>query len=185
MATLSLRNLPELPANSVIQVEETPEGLELRWLNPRGRIFAGREAGLLGLFVLGFWVVTGLIVGWQLGQSLGREVPSPEAFGWFRWAFLGMVVAVGVFVSLHLVITLGSRRAEVLLLTQDRFLHRLGSSPFSFGRSQITEVSLPREAARPQLKVVIGADAIEVGRYLPQPDREWLAEVLRLWLAQG
>ena len=225
MAALSLRDLPELPTNSVIQVEETPERLELRWLNPRRNPFGDRAALLVGLFVLGFWAVAGAVLGWQLGRSLPQEVPSPEAFGWLRIAVLGVAAVVGVLASLHLVVTLGPRRAEVLVLSHDRLLHRRGSPP-SFARalrdrlrqdwkgalkrggirtvtraefwrrlfplrrtvrskSEITEVTLAREAGRPQLRLVIGMDAIEVGRYLSEADREWLAEVLRLWLESG
>ena len=226
MTRLSLGDLPEFPTNSAIHVEETSDGLELRWLNPRWRILAGRRASLIALFVLGGWVVAGALLGWQLGRSLGQGVPPAEAFDWFRIAVLGTVVAMGVFTSLHVLITLGPRRAEMLLLAHDRFLHRLGSPVFSFGRtlggqlqqdwkealrrggirtvtraefwrpfhslrrtisskSEVAAATLVREGERSKLTIVIGADVIEVGRYLPEPDREWLAEVLRLWLARG
>ncbi len=226
MIRLGLRDLPELPTGSVIEVKQTPEGLELRWLNPRRRISAGRGILLLVLFLLGSWAVAGALLGWQLGRSLGEGVPPPEAFGWFGIAVLGTVVAIGVFASLHLLITVGLRRAEALLLTQDRFLHRPGSPTFSLGRafrdqlrqdwkealrrggvrtvisaefwrpfyslrrttrsrSEVTVATLALGDGRPQLRIVTGEDATEVGRYLPQHDREWLAEVLRLWLARG
>ena len=48
---------------------------------------------------------------------------------------------------------------------------------------RISQFVLERVGERQRLRVDFGADRIEIGNLLREPEREWLAEQLREWLA--
>jgi hypothetical protein len=50
-------------------------------------------------------------------------------------------------------------------------------------RDQITNVRLDRVGERQRLTIDHGADRIEIGACLREPEREWLVEVLKQWKA--
>jgi hypothetical protein len=54
-------------------------------------------------------------------------------------------------------------------------------SPRIINRGAIDAITLERVGERQRLTVDVGADRIEFGSYLKEPEREWLATVLRLW----
>lgn len=199
MATLSLRNLPELPANSAIQVEETPEGLELRWLNPRGDSASKRAMMAFLLFWLTGWVAGGTLVIWRLVQGL-KAGDGLDRFlvVWLLGWLVGLVLAGRGLLSL-----LRRSRPELLTLTSAGFYHRQGTPPFaSPGRrdnwpfslrkqqpvsteddwSQVRSFHLDWTDDRQHLVIEVYSQTVEVARYLREPEREWVFEVLRACL---
>lgn len=201
MATLSLRNLPELPANSVIQVEETPEGLELRWLNRRGNVVA--KYGLT-LFMM-FW-----LAGWAGGGALAiRELLDEWGSKGTMSVFLALLLALWLLaaglVIAFVIATLTRRRPEVLALERTRLRHRDGTPPFEYGMRQwwryrwlwklfrrlertegdkriVGNVCLDWVGERQRLTLDVGSEQIEIGQHLREPEREWVAEALQVWL---
>lgn len=205
MALLSLKDFPERPAGSSLEIESTQEGLNLRWLNPRGG--PGRRG--LALFLL-----VPLAVSAPLGLAAGIDVCRTQSKGtailYPRVALFLFCLCVSVFLAYCIVVLCMRRRPEVLTLRQDALVYRRGTPPVGqrrgnliwgthdiswepFGprrrlqatRGSVTNVKLVRLAGRQRLSIDRGAERVEIGRYLPEPDREWLADVLRLWLEQG
>ena len=201
MATLSLRNLPELPANSVIQVEGTPEGLELRWLNRRGNVVA--KYGLT-LFMM-FW-----LAGWAGGaafaiRELLDEWGSKGTISWSLTLWLALWLVAGGFAIALVIATLAPRKPEVLALESTRVRHRDGTPAFEYGfrqwwghrwlwkllkrlkrtegdKGMVGSVGLDWVGERQCLTVDVGPEQIEIGQHLREPEREWVAEALRIWL---
>jgi hypothetical protein len=52
-------------------------------------------------------------------------------------------------------------------------------------RSELGEVRVERVGERQRLTVDVGAERIELGASLEEPEREWLADVLRGWLGKA
>ncbi len=205
MALLRLKDLPERPADSCLEIENTQEGLVLRWLNPRGG--AGRR-GLALFLLVPLAVIAPLAV--AAGIDVCRTLSRGTAILYPRVALFLFCVSVSSFLAYCIVVLCMSRRSEVLTLRQDALVYRRGTPPVGqrrgnliwgthdiswepFGprrrlqatRGSVTNVKLVRLAGRQRLSIDRGAERVEIGRYLPEPDREWLAEVLRLWLAEG
>jgi hypothetical protein len=115
----------------------------------------------------------------------------------FSWTLIG-VLGVGRDVW-HLVV---GDRPEGLTLTPGAVLHEPGRSdlldwvvpgqrgqPWRFGsgqvrlirRSELGAVRLDRVPGRQRLTIDCGVERVEVGRGLAEPEREWLADLLRAW----
>ncbi len=131
MIHLGLRDLPELPTGSVLEVEEAWDGLHIRWVN--ARFGAGRQAGLLGLFLLGGRLLVVGVVVWLSGRRLAEDVSSQGATDWIPLVLLPVVSAVGALSLLHLAVTLGPRKPAVLTLADVCLDFRAGSPPFTYG----------------------------------------------------
>lgn len=204
MATLSLRDLPELPANSAIQVEETLDGLELRWLNRRGNV-----VGKYGLTVfMMLWLAM-----WARGaafaiRELLDEWASKGTMSSFLAVWLALWLVAGGFAIALVIATLTPRRREVLALERTRLRRRDGTPPFEYGMRQwwrwwryrwlwklfrrlkrtegdkriVGNVCLDWVGERQCLTVDVGSEQIEIGQHLREPEREWVAEALRIWL---
>ena len=48
-------------------------------------------------------------------------------------------------------------------------------------KEELGQIVVERAAGQLRLRYDVGADRIEIGRYLSEPEKEWLAEVLREW----
>ncbi|MCK4298262.1 MAG: hypothetical protein KAX80_01950 [Planctomycetes bacterium] len=201
MATLSLRDLPELPANSVIQVEETPEGLELRWLNGRGNVVAKYGLTVFMMFWLGMWARGGAFAIRELLDEWG----SKGTMSVFLALLLALwLLAAGLVIAL-VIATLTPRRPEVLALESACLRHRDGTPPFEYGMRQwwryrwlwkllkrlertegdkrmVGNVGLDWVGEHQCLTVDVGPEQIEIGEHLREPEREWVAEALQVWL---
>lgn len=204
MATLSLRHLPELPANSVIQVEETSDGLELRWLNPRGNVVAKYGLTVFTMLWLGMWARGAAFAIRELLDEWGSKgTISP-----FLAVWLALWLVAGGFAIALVISTLTPRRPEVLALESTRFRHREGTPPFEYGMRQwwrwwryrwlwklfrrlkrtegdkriVGNVRLDWVGERQRLTLDVGSEQIEIGQHLREPEREWVAEALQVWL---
>jgi len=206
MTALHLRDLPELPADSVIEVEETDEGLVLCWHNPRGGAGRYRLAAFILVPLTVFVSVFGVLAGHEASKMISGEKPiaCPAV------AFFVFCAGAAALLAYCVLMLLLPRRAEVLTLTGDTLLYRRGTPPVGqrkgntiwgshviswepFGRrpricaqrAQVIDVNLLYLGGREGLTVEIGTKRVEIGRYLSEPEREWLADVLRLWLGRG
>jgi hypothetical protein len=48
-------------------------------------------------------------------------------------------------------------------------------------KEELGQIVAERAAGQLRLRYDVGADRIEMGRYLSEPEKEWLAEVIRDW----
>ena len=48
-------------------------------------------------------------------------------------------------------------------------------------KEELGPILVERAAGQLHLRYDVGPDRIEIGRYLSEPDKEWLAEVIRDW----
>ena len=52
-------------------------------------------------------------------------------------------------------------------------------------RQELGPIRLDRVGERQRLTIDVGAERIEIGRLLREPEREWLAGTLRAWAGQA
>ena len=200
MALLRGFNLPQLPTGSAIEVEETFDGLELSWRNPRGNVLF-RYGVALFLF---FW-----LCGWTMGltfalRTLFGEEPGDGArlfmLFWLGGWLVGGGLAIAIFVKL-----LAPGKPELLVLGYRDFRHRAGTPAFDSSllsqqnpskfwaflknpkltetdKDSVSKVRLERAGEQHRLTVDVGSDRIEIGAHLCEPEREWVSQVLELWL---
>ena len=154
---------------------------------------------------LGFW-----LCGWAVGECFaltallgllpvngnGAAAGPPTVFliGWLGAWTVGGVLAMRAFYQL-----VRPRRPERLIFREEALVHDPGTpehewmqrrfdpsfwawpKPRTIDRAQIEAIALERVGERQRLTLDVGADRIEVGKPLREPEREWLAEVLRSW----
>ena len=48
-------------------------------------------------------------------------------------------------------------------------------------KDELSEIVIERVTGQLRLRYDVGADRIEIGRYLREPEKEWLAEVIKEW----
>ncbi len=193
--------IPELPAGSKIEITPTAEGFQLSWKVPGGGCARYPIAAFL-LFWLGCWTVGGLFAIGKFVESL-RE---GTGIAWFLLFWLGGWLfgeASALFFLYHLI---RGGKPETLELGYDALTHAPGLSlaagAFSGAsekrapdlasllwsrkeivarRSEISDVVLERVGEHQRLTIDVGTDRIEIGRHLHEPEREWLASVVRAW----
>ncbi len=202
MARLTLRELPPRPVGSAIEVEGTYDEVQLCWPNP-GDDWLARHVWAFLWF--GVWLFGTLAV---LTETL-RVVRGRGVAAWVLALSLVAVVGGGSVVVLFVGKLLTPRQPETLILRNRELSHRRGTAPFkgsliawvrqwecwastfaalrqlestSAEREEVTGVSLEGGVGWGSVTVQVGEKRVPVGEYLNWPDREWLAEVIRLWL---
>jgi hypothetical protein len=182
---------PEKPVGSGIEEEMTPDACILRWRLPSsglGWLWQFKREFVLGFLFFGVlaWIMTG----------------NP-------WAILHGDLAMLFLVFLLGVASFRRARPEVLTLGAAYFRHDLGRpgglwantdsgdhrQPWRWLPGPTVVVELPKEELGPvvveratghlRLRYDAGADRVEIGRYLSEPEKEWLAEVIRQWQGAG
>jgi hypothetical protein len=122
------------------------------------------------LLIASFMIWVGLKKGHPQEISLGQATfnydtgsPAlPIPFGWFFWPMF-----------MHGSSWFGGAGSEKSL-----FLSR---KQYEIPTDQLAEFKLERVGERQRLTVDHGADRIEIGAELREPEREWLAELLQAW----
>lgn len=193
-------DIPDQPENSQIQINSEPDCLTLSWKKPGG--------GTMRLFIAAFLLFW--LCGWAVGfvaaianLVAGDEPPSPFLVVWLAFWTIGGAFAVG-----FLYLLLRPQKPESVTLWQNRFEYDTGSAtlnffnpywmmkkkyvnPFSmlfqrrktyeFSRGECPEFVLEGMGDNQRLRFDDGADRVQIGESLKEPEREWLAEVLSAW----
>jgi hypothetical protein len=186
------------PAGSAITVHLEPDHTAIAWPNPGGG--PGRYAIALFLLLwLGGWVWGVVAVGGRLLTG-GMDVPQLFLVFW-----LAAWLAGGGFAVLYLSRLLRPARAASLRVHNERLVYDPGWTPLTVmaqaaarTRPSLGEVlkapkraDIPRAAAgavrlervgeRLRLTMDHGPERVELGESLREPEKEWLAGVLRQW----
>jgi hypothetical protein len=61
--------------------------------------------------------------------------------------------------------------------------HGMGAGPraVEIPKGELGEIVIERVGGQLRLRYDVGADRVEIGRYLREPEKEWLAKVIREW----
>jgi hypothetical protein len=189
------------PTGSVITTKLEPDHTAIAWPNPGG----GPVRYLVALFLL-FWLggwAWGLI---SVGGQILRGGLDPATLFLVFW--LGAWLVGGGFALLYLGRLVRPARGARLRLHTDRLLYDPGWTPLTamaraaaraqrpsvatmlqvparveVARATAGEVRLERLGERLRLTMDHGPDRVEFGDTLGEPEKEWLAGVLRQWRA--
>lgn len=194
--------LPAKPPGSAIEVSVEPSRTVIFWKNPRGGF--GRYAALLFLLAwMSMWVAGEVSAAASLLKG-GND--SFLAFWLVGWTVGGAFCVTMIYKLAQ------PSRPERLTLDALRLVHEPGTEPYNaFGwsgawwggkrqnnplalfkprktvtaaKKDVGEIRLDRVGERQRLSFDCGAKRVEVGQYLEEPEREWLAAVLRSWKMQ-
>jgi hypothetical protein len=199
-----MTNLPEQPEGSPFSVSETPEGLRVSW-EPRSHlaayVYSWAGVGAAASLVLAAVYFLMELVSRGEGRLLEVVVLSAVAAG-------ELVLAVA------LRLRQGALARETLEITQEEILHLPawypGESAERFTpwqglfewldslravfrqrerrtvrRGDVRDVRAMGRGRFRHVAVVVGASHLNLGRGMSDAEQEWLAEVLRRWLAEG
>jgi len=184
----------EKPKESCIEEESTPVARVLKWHLPSANLASIR--GILGKIVLGLlffgslaWIWTGnpwaMLTGGgpllSLGIMLGlgcfmRSRPEVLTLGadYFRHE-LGRPGGWPSIIDRYFIYGFDNRRATW------RRLLRGPALSVELPKEELGKILVERVRGWFHLRYDVGAERIELGRYLTEPEREWLAEVIRDW----
>jgi hypothetical protein len=202
------------PRNSRIQCRSDEDGQPvLHWDPPGGKWGRWGAAAFIGLWLCGWFVgevfaltMLGVMIAGLVGNGMG-------GFEWFGLIFLlvwlsgwtvGGLAALRVFVQL-----VRKPRPERVVFGALALIHDPGNpnvfpsgeessrqgrerhapfwrspEPREIPWSELGEIRLERVGERQRLTVDWSAERIEIGSTLGEPEREWLASVLRIWSGQ-
>jgi hypothetical protein len=187
--------VPEKPNGSGIEEQITADACILKWRLPSSGL--GEIRGILGTIVLAIlffgslaWVWTGNPWSMMTGSGVLLSLGLLLGLGSFRRG-RPEVLTLGVAYFRH---ELG--RPGGWLSTMDRYFiggpadlrpmwRRLLSGPpliVELPKEELGQIVAERGGVgQLRLRYDVGADRIEIGRYLSEPEKEWLAEVLGDW----
>src|SRR5262245_37435623 len=190
------------PKNSSIRIGfDGRERPTLRWRTAKNDWFRFFPAAFIGFWLCGWAVgecfaLTALLGLLPANADNAAKAGPPSLFliGWLGAWTVGGCLAMRSFYQL-----VRPRRPEQLVFREEVLLHDPGTpehewsqrrmdmsfwswpKPRTFDRAEIEAIRLDRVGDRQRLTIDVGADRIEIGKSLREPEREWLAEVLRTW----
>ncbi len=159
---------PVLPEGSRIQTRFTREVMSIRWVNPDNLFYWLGMAAFL-LFWLGGWTIAGIIV---LGYlfALFKDGRSQLLLGNDKLVYKpGRIPISSLF-------TANQRQ------TGNYFKILAGGKPIAAGKYEITNLDIGYAGDRLRVTFDRGAERIEVGEYLSEPEKEWLYKAIGNWL---
>jgi hypothetical protein len=183
----------------------------LSWRGAEGGIARYAAAAFLGFWLCGWAVGEFFAIGMLLSMvfgigGIGFQGPAGGGelcvslflFGWLGGWTVGGAAAIYAFYSL-----VRPRQPERLVFGPDALDYDPGTSllwppnrqemrqnPFAMWkqararripRAQAGKVLVERVGERQRLTIDVGAERVEIGPSLSEPEREWLADVLRAW----
>ena len=190
---------PAKPLNSTIEISNEANRTTLKWKNPRGSrsryfivifLLAWLGGWAMGMLATGGAVLSGnydpFLIFWLVGWTIG---------GFFAMRQLYLMARPGkpekvAFDSLMLEYLQGTAPFGGIYLERmerekekNRFFS--GVQPpkdrYTILKREIGAVRLERVGERQRLTIDHGAERIEIGAFLREPEREWLYEVLKQW----
>lgn len=200
-------NLSTRPEGSSIKVQENAQGATLSWKAARDKDRPGLGLTAFICFWLFGWAVGEVMVALKLINTI-RKFPfltstsaRPYLGLLFQFAWLGGWTIAGIAIIRILWPWINVGKPESITLGHDTFNYQPGGSAtsaawrgkkskkgklkpgqsISLPRRELPPLDLSWAGGRQRLSFDFGADRIEIGRYLREPDREWLAEVIGNW----
>jgi hypothetical protein len=193
-------NILTVPEGSQIETNFTSQGIDIQWKNPDNLIY---RFGLVAfmLFWLGGWISAETETAKKLWSAFQQGIPLEkfQIFWLFGWTVGGIFALTFLFRFLRC-----AGRTKLLLgineLTYkpsnppitELLLNKTkqGGNPFVFigektikaKKQDINKLQLSYAGERLRLTFDIGAQRIEVGEYLTEPEKEWLHKTIENWL---
>ncbi len=195
-----MHELP-LPKGSKIEIVDDVDGRTYCWLRPASWIVRVFVSVLFSVLLLVAWTA-GLV---NLVGELKNANDASRIGGLLLW--LALWAAGGLFGMFMLYLFARPRQRESITLMRESFYYDSGTAPpvhlfypgfgmqqtnpsesrFFDRRKQVEkdrhacEIIFARGGPRPRLYFDDGADRIEIGQSLREPEREWLAAVISDW----
>lgn len=187
-------NLPVKPNGSIIEIKNELNRIELSWKNPRGG---------LGRYFQSLFLIVWIIIWTFSGVSIFGSMKDPKHFG----VLIGIIVwlssdLLAIYGLYSLIRPTRPERISLTLLSLE-FQHDTSNDNFNsdsnegwstrlrsffklnkkwtVNKKDVGEIRLDRVGERQRLTFDVGADRIEIGAFLREPEREWLYEVLKAW----
>lgn len=190
-----------MPNGSRIETDFTSEGTKIQWKNPDNPLYRFGVAAFI-LFWLGGWVTGETTTAQKLWTEFqqGKPLESFLLFWLCGWTVGGVFAVTFLFTLLR-----GAGKSQLLLGNYD-LTYKPGRIPISSlyqrNRQQISNplkmftggktISAKKQEitnlhigfAGDQLRVTfdLGAQRIEVGEFLTEPEKEWLHKTIENWL---
>jgi hypothetical protein len=199
--------LLDKPAGTIIQEREGAEGITLYWTPPSPKLVRYAIAAFLGFFLC-CWAAAGIF---PLVQVVAGEPEVEGGGSVFLVVWLAFWALGGLMVGWTFWPLVRPARPEAVTLGAGTFRHDPGASPalwmmwpgwtcwYHFERprsyfdlfrrrnpilvprSELNGFVLARVGERQRITFDRGADRIEIGADLREPEREWLHAVLERW----
>lgn len=196
-----MRPVADKPSGSVVRESEDWDGLLLWWPWPGGE--------WVRVFLMVFLPVW--LVGWGVGAVFAVNRLVTHGLDLFLCIWLAGWTAGGVFAMAALWFLARPSRPESVFLGETEFrydpgrfpcilifqhqmmyafyapilyvnpLTALWRKPLMIPKVELGKFVLERVGERQRLTFDHGADRVEVGRVLREPEREWLFDVLEIW----
>jgi hypothetical protein len=194
-----MKPLPPPPAGSCFEVDEDDLGRpRLSWLPPPASILARGFPALFLLFWLCMWAVGEVAAATMLATMIANLFAAqPGPIDFFAMIFISAWLAFWTFGGIAAMAALWALirppRPERLTFGEGELAYDPGTSSASevnTGRrgavktialAELGKIKLVRLEGQQRLSIDHGADRIEIGPSLREPEREWLADVLRRW----
>lgn len=185
------------PANSNIEVRNEFNQTIILWKNPRGS-----WTKYFGAIFLLAW-----LGGWTMGEySVIKQLLNGTANPFLIFWLIGWTVGGG-FAIANIYFLLRPSKPESLIFDSYSLQFKRGTPPFArfnwnrnkqgdddetsiwrktknkytIPRTDTGEIKLERVGERQRLTIDYGVERIEIGRFLEEPEREWLFQILKQW----
>lgn len=187
------------PLNSEIQIIDEFNRTVIWWENPRG----GASRAFTVLFLL-MW-----LGGWAVGEFVVASMVLSGNANLFMIFWLAGWTVGGVFAIRQVYFLVRPSRPEKIILDTTSLTFEAGTSAFGgiefnkrrnndddlapansksryvVPKNDLGEIRLERVGERQRLTFDYGAERVEVGFFLREPEREWLFSVLKQWRGGG
>lgn len=192
-----MRIVTAKPLNSDIEVTDNFNQTIISWKNPRG----GAARYLVVLFLLAW------LGGWAIGEySVATQILNGQIDPFLIFWLIGWTVG-GIFAMCSVYFLARPAKPEKIILDaasltfeagtpilagmafqrankredKDDFAPVNSKSKYVVPRKDVGEIKLERVGERQRLTFDYGAERVEVGFFLKEPEREWLFSVLKQW----
>jgi len=193
--------MPSKPTRSTIEEFEEVDGITYQWDRPDPTIL---RRFIMGVTFIQFGVIFGLVIPAMFGQAIQQQGPFPVEIVFFFGLFVLISVVptyFGLRKGLPERVTLRrdsirydpGRQSSLSLWANPWFMMKYNDPSEAFAKlfrrrkvielakTEVGRVVLDRAGERQRLYFDHGADRVEIGESLREPEREWLATVIQEW----
>jgi hypothetical protein len=185
------------PINSKIEVTNELNQTIMKWQNPRG----SWSRYFVVIFLLAW------LGGWTVGEySVAKKVFNGESNPFEIFWLIGWTVG-GLFALINIYLMVRPSKSEKLIFDAFSLQFKPGTPPFAginwsrnknddedktsifqktkskytIPKTEVGEIKLERVGERQRLTIDHGVERIEIGKFLQEPEREWIFEILKQW----